>query len=228
MALVLAIRGMFRSLCLSWRRVSVADCLLQMADWCRFVVCRLASGLETNFVSGNSHQIDCASTGVCAGSGTRSAVRPDGRGGRNFSKPFAAVDELGRRASNRRPFRRVYFGELRGGFAGSPGERESFARCNHLVGADRIDWRIDRLGTGQSPVAATRDPPVAGGSVACRRVKNVILKFDDYLCAATASSVASDNTASPSSSASRGIVSGGEIFTVCPHAPTGAKKSKPL
>ena len=46
--------------------------------------------------------------------------------------------------------------------------------------------------------------------------------------AATASSTASPSTASPSRSASSVIVSGGAIFTVCPHAPTGAKNSSPL
>ncbi len=46
--------------------------------------------------------------------------------------------------------------------------------------------------------------------------------------AATASSVASARTASPSSSASSGMVSGGAILTVWPQAPTGAKKRRPL
>src|SRR5439155_11639150 len=44
----------------------------------------------------------------------------------------------------------------------------------------------------------------------------------------TASSTTSVKTASPSSRASRGIVNGGAILTVCPQAPTGAKNSNPL
>ncbi len=46
--------------------------------------------------------------------------------------------------------------------------------------------------------------------------------------AATASSTASPSTARLSSSASRGIVNGGAILTVCPQAPTGENIRTPL
>src|SRR5665213_1508948 len=56
----------------------------------------------------------------------------------------------------------------------------------------------------------------------------IFLPPTGFPIAATASSIASFKTANPSRNGSSVIVSGGAIFTVSPHAPTGAKNRSPL
>ena len=92
-----------------------------------------------------------------------------------------------------------------------------------------------RRGSGQDLKAAKAGGCDASASIQTAYVINSPLAADSRRIgfagcfeAATASSTASLSTARPSRTASSVIVSGGAIFTVCPHAPTGAKNSSPL